>query len=162
MSELLEKIRKKEATVGIIGLGYVGLPLLIRFGQAGFPLIGFDIDTRKINALVGGESYIRHIPVEPLNDLFARKRMDVTTNFDRLKEADCILICVPTPLTEKMEPDLRFVVNTTETVARYLRPGQLVILESTTYPGTTRDVMLPILEKKGLKEGRHFFLSFYR
>lgn len=160
MNELLGKIQKKEATVGIIGLGYVGLPLLIRFGEAGFPLIGFDVDSRKVNDLLHGQSYIKHIPMQSINDFFERKQLDVTISFERLQEADCIIICVPTPLTEKMEPDLRFVTDTTETVAKYLRTGQLVVLESTTYPGTTEELMLPMLQQKGMQVGRDFFLAF--
>lgn len=160
MPELLEKIKKKEATVGIIGLGYVGLPLLIRFGQAGFPLIGFDIDTKKINALLHGDSYIKHIPIEPISTFLKQKQLDVTISFERLREADCILICVPTPLTEKLEPDLRFVINTTETIAQSLRPGQLVILESTTYPGTTEELMLSRFQQTGLRVGEDYYLAF--
>ena len=160
MADLLSKIQRKEAKVGIIGLGYVGLPLLIRFGKAGFPIMGFDIDTRKIDALLHGRSYIKHIPIEPINEFKARGQMDLTISFERLTEADCIVICVPTPLTEKMEPDLRFVLNTTETVAKHLRPGQLVVLESTTYPGTTDEMMLPMLERTGMKVGADFYLAF--
>lgn len=160
MSDLLEKIEKKEATIGIIGLGYVGLPLLIRFGEAGFPLIGFDVDSRKVNALLHGESYIKHIPVEPINAFLAKKQLDVTVGFERLREADCIIICVPTPLTDKMEPDLRYVSNTTEVIAKNLRPGQLVVLESTTYPGTTEELMLPKLQQGGLQVGKDFYLAF--
>jgi len=160
MAELLEKIRKKEATVGIIGLGYVGLPLLIRFGEAGFPVLGFDIDTRKIDSLLHGKSYIKHISIEPINKFLAQKRLDVTISFERLSEADCVLICVPTPLTEMMEPDLRFVMSTTEEVAKHLRPGQLIVLESTTYPGTTDEMLLPRLEQTGLKVGKDFLLAF--
>jgi UDP-N-acetyl-D-glucosamine dehydrogenase len=160
MAELLKKIQKKEATVGIIGLGYVGLPLLIQFGKAGFPVIGFDIDSKKINALLHGQSYIKHIPIEPINELLEQKRLDVTISFDRLKDADCVVICVPTPLTDKMEPDLRFLLDTTATVAAHLRPGQLIVLESTTYPGTTEEMMLPPLQRTGLQVGRDFFLAF--
>lgn len=160
MMELYEKIERKEATVGIIGLGYVGLPLLIRFGMAGFPLIGFDIDSKKIDALLHGQSYIKHIPIEPITDFLEKKQLDVTLSFERLREADCILICVPTPLTDKMEPDLRFVESTTQTVAKYLRPGQLVVLESTTYPGTTDELMLPKLQQNGWEVGKDFFLAY--
>jgi UDP-N-acetyl-D-glucosamine dehydrogenase len=160
MAGLITKIHRKDATVGIIGLGYVGLPLLIRFGEAGFPLIGFDIDTKKIDALLHGKSYIKHIPIEPINRFLAQKQLDVTISFDRLSEADCILICVPTPLTEKMEPDLRFVLNTTEAVSKHLRPGQLVVLESTTYPGTTEELMLHMLQRTGLHVGQDFYLAF--
>jgi UDP-N-acetyl-D-glucosamine dehydrogenase len=160
MADLLTKILEKKATVGIIGLGYVGLPLLIRFGEAGFPLIGFDIDSRKINALLHGMSYIKHIPIEPVTRLLSQGQLDVTVGFERLGEADCILICVPTPLTEKMEPDLRFVLDTTETVAKHLRPGQLIILESTTYPGTTEELLLPALQQNELIVGQDFYLAF--
>lgn len=160
MHDLLDKIRNKKATIGIIGLGYVGLPLLIRFGQAGFPLIGFDIDTKKINSLLHGDSYIKHIPIHPINDLLKQKQLDVTISFDRLKEADCVVICVPTPLTEKLEPDLRFVINTTETIAQHLRPGQLIILESTTYPGTTEELMLTRFQQTGLQVGKDYYLAF--
>lgn len=156
----MEKIQKKEATVGVIGLGYVGLPLLIRFGEAGFPLIGFDIDSRKINALLHGESYIKHLSIDPINTFLSRNQLDVTVSFERLKEADCIIICVPTPLTDKLEPDLRYLLDTTEIVARHLRSGQLIILESTSYPGTTEEMMLPRLQQSGLQLGKDFYLAF--
>ncbi len=160
MDDLLGKIGKKEAVVGVIGLGYVGLPLLIRFGEAGFRLLGFDVDSRKIDALLHGRSYIEHIPISKVTDLLTRHRLDVTLDFERLAEADCIIICVPTPLTEKQEPDLRFVSDTTDAVARRLRPGQLIVLESTTYPGTTEEMVLPRLEQSGLKVGQDFCLAF--
>ncbi len=160
MTTLAEKIQNKQATIGIIGLGYVGLPLLIRFGEAGFPLMGFDTDARKINALLHGDSYIKHIPVERINEFLQTKQLDVTISFERLAEADCVIICVPTPLTEKMEPDLSYVEGTCGTIAQHLRPGQLIVLESTTYPGTTEELVLPILEQTGLEVGRDFFLAF--
>ncbi len=160
METLLQKIKDRKATVGVIGLGYVGLPLLIRFGEAGFPLIGFDVDSAKINALLHGKSYIRHIPIEPIQKFLEAGQLDVTISFERLREADCIVICVPTPLTDKMEPDLRYIESTTETIAQHLRPGHLVVLESTTYPGTTEELMLPKLERTGLRVGRDFFLAF--
>jgi UDP-N-acetyl-D-glucosamine dehydrogenase len=160
MSDLLEKIEKKEAIIGVIGLGYVGLPLLIRFGDAGFPILGFDVDSRKVNALLHGESYIKHIPIDPINTFLSRKQLDVTIGFDRLKEADCLIICVPTPLTDKLEPDLKFVMRTTETIAGQLRRGQLIVLESTTYPGTTEEEVLPKLAQGGFEVGRDFYLAF--
>jgi UDP-N-acetyl-D-glucosamine dehydrogenase len=160
MGDLLAEIQNKTATVGVIGLGYVGLPLLLRFGDAGFPLIGFDVDSRKINALLHGEKYIKHIPIEPIQQFLSRQQLEVTLDFRRVREADCIVICVPTPLTDKMEPDLQYIVKTTETIAENLRPGQLVVLESTTYPGTTEELMLPRLQKTGLQVGRDFFLAF--
>ncbi len=158
--ELLEKIENKEAVVGVIGLGYVGLPLLIQFVKQGYQGIGFDIDSKKVNALLHGESYIKHVPIEPVNKFLKEKRLDVTISFDRLSEADCIVICVPTPLTDKMDPDLRFLVSTSETIAKVIRPGQLVVLESTTYPGTTEELVLPILSKKNMEVGKDFFLAF--
>ncbi len=160
MTDLLEKIGKKEATIGVIGLGYVGLPLLIRFGAAGFPILGFDVDSRKIDALRRGESYIEHIPIEPVKAFLAGKQLDLAIGFDRLADADCIIICVPTPLTDKMEPDLGYVTTTAETIASRLRRGQLIVLESTTYPGTTEEVVLPKLEQGGLKAGKDFYLAF--
>ncbi len=159
-AKLLEKIKDKSAVVGIIGLGYVGLPLAIHFGQKGFRIIGFDIDARKVEKLHHGESYIKHIPIEPISEMISRKQFSGSTDFSRLGKADCILICVPTPLTDKMEPDLTYLLDTTETVTKNLRNGQLVILESTTYPGTTEEMMLPRLEAGGMKAGRDFFLAY--
>ena len=157
---LLEMIRKKTAVVGIIGFGYVGLPLGIHFGKRGFKVIGFDLDARKIDKILHGESYIKHIPKESINELIDNKQLDVTIDFSRLKETDCILICVPTPLTDKMEPDLSYVLSTTETISKNLRKGHLIVLESTTYPGTTEEVLLPSLSSGGLKVGEDFFLAF--
>lgn len=157
---LLEIIQNKTAIVGIIGLGYVGLPLAIHFGSKGFKVIGFDLDTRKIDKLLHGESYIKHIPEEPIREMIRQKLLDVTIDFSRLSEADCILICVPTPLSDKMEPDLRYILETTKTIAKYLRRGQLVVLESTTYPGTTEEMLLPGLASDDFKVGEDFFLAF--
>ena len=157
---LLEIIQNKTAIVGIIGLGYVGLPLAIHFGSKGFKVIGFDLDTRKIDKLLHGESYIKHIPAEPIRKMIRQKLLDVTIDFSRLSEADCILICVPTPLSDKMEPDLSYLLDTTKTIAKYLRRGQLVVLESTTYPGTTEEMLLPGLASDDIKVGEDFFLAF--
>jgi len=157
---LLEIIQNKTAIVGIIGLGYVGLPLAIHFGSKGFKVIGFDLDTRKIDKLLHGESYIKHIPAEPIRKMIRQKQLDVTIDFSRLSEADCILICVPTPLSDKMEPDLSYLLDTTKTIAKYLRRGQLVVLESTTYPGTTEEMLLPGLASDDIKVGEDFFLAF--
>jgi len=159
-TKLLKMIEDQSAVVGIIGLGYVGLPLAIHFGQKGFKIIGFDLDTRKIDKLLHGESYIKHIPAEPINEMINQKKFDVTIDFSRLSEADCILICVPTPLTDKMEPDLSYLLKTSKTISKNLRNGQLIILESTTYPGTTEEMILPKLETKNMKVGRDFFLAF--
>lgn len=146
--------------VGVIGLGYVGLPLIREFLAKNFFVTGFDIDKDKIDKLQNGESYLRHIPSATIRTWADSDRFVATTDFTRLKEVDSILICVPTPLDEYKEPDLSFVVRTTETVAQNLRKGHLVILESTTYPGTTEEVVLPILEKTGLKAGQDFHLAY--
>lgn len=161
MREALEqKIRDKKAVVGVIGLGYVGLPLLNAFIKAGFTTMGFDIDQRKVDALLKGQSYIKHIPSEMIANWLSSKQFEPTSDMSRLKEADCILICVPTPLNESRDPDMSYIEGTTESIRAALRPGQLVVLESTTYPTTTRDVVLPILSKTGLKSGSDFFLAF--
>ncbi len=157
---LLEIIQNKTAIVGIIGLGYVGLPLAIHFASKGFKVIGFDLDTLKIDKLLQGESYIKHIPAEPIGEMIHQKQLDVTIDFSRLSEANCILICVPTPLSDKMEPDLSYLLETTKTIAKYLRRGQLVVLESTTYPGTTEEMLLPGLASDDMKVGEDFFLAF--
>lgn len=161
MREALEqKIRDKKAVVGVIGLGYVGLPLLNAFIKAGFKTMGFDIDQRKVDTLLKGQSYIKHIPAEMIANWLTSKQFEPTSDMSRLKEADCILICVPTPLNESRDPDMSYIEGTTEAIRAALRPGQLVVLESTTYPTTTRDVVLPILSKTGLKSGSDYFLAF--
>jgi UDP-N-acetyl-D-glucosamine dehydrogenase len=155
----LDRIESRMARVGIIGLGYVGLPLARAFAARGFPVLGFDIDTAKITQLQAGKSYIGHIDSEVVREMRGRG-FEATDQFGRLDEADAVLICVPTPLTEAREPDLTYVVNSAKSIAARLRPGQLVVLESTTYPGTTRQVVQPILEAGGLKAGKDFFLAF--
>jgi len=157
---LLEMIEDKTARIGIIGLGYVGLPLALHFGKKGFQVIGFDLDSKKIGKILHGESYIKHIPADAIREMTEGKRFDVTIDFSRLKEPDCILICVPTPLSDKMEPDLSYLLETTETIADNLRTGQLIVLESTTYPGTTEEMLLPRLETHDMKVGEDFFLAF--
>jgi UDP-N-acetyl-D-glucosamine dehydrogenase len=158
--ELLEKIRDRRARVGVIGLGYAGLPLALLFEEAGFEVVGFDVDPAKPAALHQGESYIRHIGAERVAGAFARGRVVATTDFDRLAECDGVLVCVPTPLGKHREPDLSFIRATASEVAKRLRPGQLVVLESTTYPGTTREELLPPFENRGMKCGADFFLAF--
>ncbi len=158
--ELIAKIRSKEAVIGVVGLGYIGLPLMQEFSKNGLPVIGFDIDPVKIEALSKGKSYIKHITSASIRKMVATGRFSSTTDFGKLRQADCILICVPTPLTTMREPDMSYVENTVRAVAKTLRKGQLVILESTTYPGTTREIVLPILEETGLTVGRDFFLAF--
>jgi UDP-N-acetyl-D-glucosamine dehydrogenase len=157
---LYQLIENKTATIGVIGLGYVGLPLIDAYVTAGFPALGFDIDKSKTDLLNQGRSYIAHIGHDTIQRWLDTDKFEATTNMDRLAEADVILICVPTPLSESRDPDLKYVEMTAETIAKRLRPGQMIILESTTYPGTTRDVLLPILEKSGLTAGRDFFLAF--
>lgn len=160
--ELLDRIRTRKVMIGIIGLGYVGLPLLIRFCEEGFRVIGFDIDPEKVRALKEGRSYLRHVPSEAIGKLLScnPSLFDATTDMSLLSEMEAILICVPTPLDERREPDLRYVKGTTEEIARRLRPGQLISLESTTYPGTTEEVILPMLEESGYRVGEDFFLVF--
>ncbi len=158
--KLIELIAQKKAKVGIIGLGYVGLPLVIEFARVGFTVVGFDVDTKKVEKLKKGISYIGHIPSDFIKESVKKRGFLPTNDFSNLKEVDCIIICVPTPLDEHREPDLSYVVSTTETVSRYLRKGQLVVLESTTYPGTTDEVMRPILENSGLRAGKDFFLAY--
>jgi len=169
IQDLASKIMFKEAQIGIIGLGYVGLPLAIYFAQAGFPVTGFDTDKNKVEKINKGQSYISHIPSSRIASLISHNHEGgtvdkghfiATTDMGRLKNMDAILICVPTPLNIHREPDLTYIVNTTKTIASYLHKGQLIILESTTYPGTTEEVMLPILEGNGLKVGKDFFLAY--
>jgi UDP-N-acetyl-D-glucosamine dehydrogenase len=146
------------ATVGVIGLGYVGLPLGLTMAEAGKRVVGFDVDGAKVRKLAGAESYIRHIEGERIAK--ARGKFRATTEFSELGSCDAVIVCVPTPLTEGREPDLSFVADTARTIAQYLRAGQLVVLESTTYPGTTDEVVRPILEATGLRVGRDFHLAF--
>src|SRR5712675_3405000 len=157
---LIERFRGCEARIGIVGLGYVGLPLLRAVVEKGFPALGFDVDRNKVDILNAGGSYIRHIEPESIARLRREERFSATDDFRRLAEVDAIILCVPTPLTRQREPDLTYVVRTTESIAPHLRPGQLVVLESTTYPGTTREIMRPILETSGLRSGRDFFLAY--
>lgn len=153
------KIESRTACVGIIGLGYVGLPLAWAFSESGFRVLGFDTDPKKVVSLQEGNSYIGHITNEVIRGMRAN-RFEATACLERLDEPDAILICVPTPLTETRDPDLTYVVKSAEAIASRLRPGQLIVLESTTYPGTTRHVVKPILESRGLRAGVDFFLAF--
>lgn len=157
---LEERIDKKTVIVGVIGLGYVGLPLLAAFHDAGLRTLGFDNDPDKITALEKGDSYLKHLGDKLVPGLAGSVRFEATDDFERITEADAILICVPTPLGEHFEPDLSYIHHTAKAVAASLRPGQLIVLESTTYPGTTRDEVLPILESSGLRCGEDFFLAY--
>lgn len=158
--DLLQKIKDHKAVIGVVGLGYVGLPLLLEFVAEKFPTIGFDIDSSKVDTLNAGKSYIKHIKTERIKIAVDKKLFRATDDFSELKGADCILICVPTPLNKNREPDISYIVNTSETVSEYLQKGQLVVLESSTFPGTTEEVMRPILEKSGLKCHEDFYLAF--
>src|SRR5438445_167431 len=139
--EAIRKISDRRAVIGVIGLGYAGLPLLCTFAEAGFHTIGFDIDGAKIEQLRAGRSYIAHIPAERLGRMVSAGKLEATADFDLLRNCDAAIICVPTPLGEGRSPDLRFVVDTAKEIAKRLHPGQLVVLESTTYPGTTDEVL---------------------
>ncbi len=157
---LLEKIKARTARVGVIGQGYVGLPLALVFAEAGFPVTGFDVDQRKVDALTRGASYIKHIGEARVKEAVASGRFAATTDFDRLRDCDAIFVCVPTPLGPHREPDNSFIHRTAEAIAPRLRPGQLVVVESTTYPGTTDQEVLPILARGGLQTPRDFLLAF--
>ncbi len=159
-SNLSGKIADGTVVVGVVGLGYVGLPLVLAFRKAGFKVVGYDIDGRKIERLRSGQSYIRHIPDTAIREALDSGSFDVTVDFARLPEADALLLCVPTPLTVSREPDMRYIQATVEEVARTLRSGQLVVLESTTYPGTTEEVLLPLLAQGGLAVGEDYFLAY--
>ncbi|MBC8310503.1 MAG: nucleotide sugar dehydrogenase [Planctomycetes bacterium] len=159
-SELTSKIENKTACVGIVGMGYVGLPLAVAVFDAGYEVLGFDVDPNKIECLNNGTPYLKHLGDDFSAELATTDRFKATDNPESLKDADIILLCVPTPLGKHNEPDLTFVTKSTKAVANILRKGQLVVLESTTYPGTTRDEMLPILESSGLKHGVDFFLAY--
>ena len=154
VDRLVKRILQKEITVGIIGMGYVGLPLVLRFCEEGFRILGFDVDSKKVATLKRGRSYLKSIPSSRISKFVRSGHLDVTHDFSRLVEPDCILICVPTPLTEKMEPDLQYIEKTTEAIRDHLRKGQLIVLESTTYPGTTEQLILPRLESTGLRVGK--------
>ena len=161
-AELAQKIADKTAKIGIIGLGYVGLPLISAFTNAGFKCLGFDVDAEKVRLLKLGKSYIKHISSDRIADWINRGMLDPTNDMIRLGEADALLICVPTPLNASRDPDLQYIESTSECIAAVLRPGQLVVLESTTYPTTTRDVMVPILNRNssGLVCGTDVFVAF--
>jgi len=158
--ELIQKIITREAIVGVIGLGYVGLPLVKTFLLNGFQVVGFDVDQQKIDCLRRGESYIKYFPGNELKPFLTKGNFQPTTDFQKLSQVEIIIICVPTPLDAHRNPDLSYVLKTTRTVAEYLRPGQLIVLESTTYPGTTEEEMKPILEETGLVVGQDFFLAY--
>ncbi|MBI3608045.1 MAG: nucleotide sugar dehydrogenase [Nitrospirae bacterium] len=155
-----DQIARKTAKVGVIGLGYVGLPLAVEFAKAGFHVVGIDVDDRKVSSLSAGRSYVRDVPSREVKEVIASGYFSATTDFSVLKRLDAVSICVPTPLTKTKDPDISYIAAATEQVARYLPSGQLVVLESTTYPGTTNEVVLPELAKGKKRVGRDFFLAF--
>lgn len=157
--KLVEKLKCKKATIAIVGLGYVGLPLMLRYSNIGFEVVGFDIDQSKIDSLNNGESYIEHISGDAVAKA-VQTGFEATTDFSRIAECDAIILCVPTPLNKYREPDMSFVINTTDMVKPYLREGQVLSLESTTYPGTTEEELLPRMEESGLKVGEGVFLVY--
>lgn len=159
LTELVAKLKSHDATIGIVGLGYVGLPLVLRFHEVGFRVIGFDIDQTKVQALNDGRSYIEHISADRIVDI-AHSGFEATSDFARAGEADVLILCVPTPLNKHREPDLSFVIDTTESLVPFLRVGQLLSLESTTFPGTTEEELRPRIEACGLKVGTDFFLVY--
>ncbi len=157
---LLHRIERRKAKLGVIGLGYVGLPLAVEFGLAGFEVHGLDIDERRVSELAKGKSYIQDVPSAEVRSLVKAQRLTPSTDFRVLRRLDAVNVCVPTPLSKQRDPDVSYIVAAAEQVARYLHPGMLVILESTTYPGTTQELILPMLEKTGMKVGRDFFVAF--
>jgi len=158
--KLIKKLQDKSAIIGIVGLGYVGLPLMLRYVEVGFHVIGFDIDKGKVTTLNSGESYINHISSDRIKQVVDDNMFSAITDFARAREADALIICVPTPLNKHREPDLSFVIETTESLAPHMRGGQVVSLESTTYPGTTDEEIKPIIERRGLIVGRDIFLVY--
>jgi UDP-N-acetyl-D-glucosamine dehydrogenase len=160
MNSLEKKIKDKSAVVSIVGLGYVGLPLAVAFAEAGYRVIGFEVLKRRVDSVNKGVSYIGDVSSERLSKLVKNKTLEATQDQRRLSEVDTVSVCVPTPLTKTKQPDLSYVVFESEEIAKYLKAGQLIIMESTTYPGTTREICLPLFEKKGLKVGKDFYLAF--
>lgn len=159
-TSLHDKIETRQARVGIVGLGYVGLPLAMGFAKAGFSVTGFEVDPARLRNLMAGESYIKDVPSAELRTAIEKKRFSGTTNFSQLGDMDAIIICVPTPLHKTKDPDISFIASAVSNIAQTLRKNQLIILESTTYPGTTREFVLPKLEKPNFKVGRDFYLAF--
>lgn len=159
-TEFLKKIMKRNARVAVIGLGYVGLPLAVEFAKKGFQVIGIDIDKMKITALRLKKSYIQDVPTRDVEEITNKHRFVATLDYSQLKNSDAVIVCVPTPLGKTREPDISYIVDAAKNIAKFLHRDQIIVLESTTYPGTTEEVVLPILEKRGFRVGRDFFLGF--
>jgi len=160
VADLKNKLKEKKAVVGIIGLGYVGLPLAAEFGRNGLKVVGFDISTKKVKLINAGKSDIGDVPPAVVKELIGKKLLRATDDFSQLKKVDCVAICVPTPLSKTKDPDVTFILNAVDQVKKYLHKDMLVVLESTTYPGTTEELILPQLEETGLKVGKDFYLGF--
>jgi UDP-N-acetyl-D-glucosamine dehydrogenase len=160
LEELRKKIRARKAHVGVVGLGYVGLPLAVEFARAGFSVTGIDVDQSKVDAINRGTSYVQDVPSSILKPLVRAGKMRATIDFGAVRDLDTVNICVPTPLRKTKDPDMSYIVSSCQEIARYFHPSMLVILESTTYPGTTDELMLPMFERSDLKVGEHFFLCF--
>ena len=160
MTEWEKRIEGKKVAVGVLGLGYVGLPLVREFTSAGLKVTGFDIDERKVKILNSGRSIIKHVPDSQVRTMVKNGLFKATTDMSLIRKVDAVIICVPTPLTQNREPDMQFIVKSSEAIADNLQRGQLIVLESTTYPGTTREVVAPILERGGLRAGKDFYLAF--
>ena len=158
---LREKLKTKQAKIGVIGLGYVGLPLAVEFAREGFSVTGIDTDPEKVRQINKGKSYITDVKGSIVSNLVKKQKLRATTNFSVVKDMDSLSICVPTPLTKTKDPDISFIISATNAIKQYIRKGQLIILESTTYPGTTDEIIAPILEEGGLKVGKDFFLAFF-
>jgi len=157
---LLQKAKDRSALIGVVGLGYVGLPLLVEMAEAGYRILGFDVSERVVSLVNAGTSHVQDVPAARLRKLVDAGRVSATNDLSRMREPDCIAICVPTPLSKTRDPDVSYIVSATESVAKTLREGQAIVLESTTYPGTTRELMLPALSRTGLEVGKGFFLAF--
>ena len=159
-NKLLEKINSKQAKIGVIGLGYVGLPLAVELAKKSFTVLGLEVDFKKVKNINDKKSYIGDIKTEDIAELVSAKKLSATTNFKEISKLDVIIICVPTPLRKSKDPDVSYIVSATKEIKENLQKGQLIILESTTYPGTTAELVLPMLEETGLKAGKDFFLAF--
>ena len=159
-NNLMKKIQNADALIGVIGLGYVGLPLALAYAEKSFNVLGFDIDSNKVKELNSGHNYISHMDGKKVTQVVKSKKLSATTDFSRLSEPDAIIICVPTPLTPQLDPDMSYIIKTTEQIKKCLRAGQLIVLESTTYPGTTEELVKDMLEQTGMICGRDFYMAF--